>query len=306
MQIATLKLSTEEDELIDAKMKLDSKAEKVYFDLGEFFDKTLEVDVSEALKDSEDLESSSLTLGQLISAKKASSILKKEIKDQLIEDNMTTEKVNINDEKLTKNTLKITGKELAQMSANICKNLMENKKFTKCFENPEQTKKYLENVVETFEKGQFSEKFDVEISVYTKGIFKTVKRIDIVVSENNEKTSYVLTKVNKEEFVLEIEKDDKNVFLCDIKIQEKNDVYNIEFSFEQYEEKTVIKMAISYKYDEELTEVDTTNSVNVEKMSEKDSMKIYNNLANSKLYEIIEDISNSFYETTNSVDYDYY
>ena len=168
-QVYGIKLVKSGEELIDAKAKLEAESKKAYLDLGKFFNKTIEVDASEMLEEIADTDATeTLTFGQMISAKKVETILRKEVKKELKNEYFSSEKVTIEDENVTKNALKMSGKELKELMQNVCKNLADNDEFINCFKDGQEVKNSLKEMETELEDAEISDDMEFEIDIYTK------------------------------------------------------------------------------------------------------------------------------------------
>ncbi len=301
-QLYGIKLEKAEEELLNAKVKLNVESKKAYLDLGQFFNKVIELDASEILEgDAEIGGAQSLTFTQLLSAKKAESILRKEVKEQLSEEYFSSEKVTVDNQKLTKNSLKMSGKEFKKVFEKICTNLSENEEFINCFKDSQEVKESLKEINYVIEDSEISDEMEFEIDLYTKGIFKTIERIDIIIIEEGDKIAIEITKKAEEEFTYKLLEDDEDIAEGTIKIHETNNQINVETTAEADETKVTVKASVAKSYNEQLTDLNTNDAVKAEELSTADVMALYGNFMGSKLYTIMEEM---FSDTTNELTYD--
>ncbi len=290
-QVLGIKLDKSDDELIDAKAKLDSENQKIYLDLGQFFNKTIELDISDVLEDGMDTETTEpLNFMQFVTAQKAMAILRKEVKAEFKSEYFSTEKVTIENEKLTKNILKLTGRQFKEILENICTNLANNEEFIDCFEDENEVKDTLNEVKYELNDMDFSYDMQMEIDLYTKGIFTDVNRVDIVMTEDNETIAMEVTQKAEEEYTYKLLENNEGIMEGTIKIHTIDNKTEVEATAEAEDTKVTAKAAINTVYNEELTDINTQNAVKLEELSTTDVMALYGNFMGSKLYEIFEKI----------------
>ena len=290
-EVIGVQLTKAEENLIDAKAKLDSQSEKLYLNLGELFEKTIEIDSSEMSDSVAEEATEPLNFMQLLNAKKAETILKREIKQQLKSEYFSSEKTTTNDEKMTKNMLKMSGKEGKDVIKNVCTNLSQNDEFINCFKDAPEVKSYLTNLMEQVEDFEISEDTHFEIDLYTKGIVSTIKRIDFVVTQEEEKIAIQMTKVTDEEYNYELLSATEKILEGNIKIQKKEQHSEVEVTAKAEETTVTAKASADMVYDEKLSEFDMDNVVKLENLSVEDLMKLYNNFLGSQLYDVVEGLS---------------
>lgn len=285
-----IKLTKGEDEIINASAKIDSESEKAYVNLGEIFNKTIAMDISELLEDGADA-TESLNFMQLLTAKKAESILKKEIKNQLKSEYFVSEKTTIDGQNVTKNALKMSEKELKEAIQNICQNLSNNDEFIGCFEDGAEVKSMLQGIIDEIDDTEISDDTYFELDLYTKGILPEIVRVDFVITHNGEEIRIQITQVSNEEYVYEILENDEKIIEGTVKIQDNGDQATAEVTATA-EGITVTATATgNVVYDEELSEFDMNDVVNSEELTMEDIMVIYGNFLQSNLYDLIEQFS---------------
>ncbi len=285
-----IKLTKGEDEIINANAKMDSESEKAYVNLGEIFNKTIAMDISELLEDGADA-TESLNFMQLLTAKKAEAILKKEIKNELKTEYFVSEKTTIDGENITKNVLKMSGKELKEAIQNVCQNLSNNDEFIGCFEDGAEVKSMLQDIINQIDDTEISDDTYFELDLYTKGILPEIVRVDFVITDNGEEIRIQMTQVSSEEYAYEIVEDDEKIIEGTVKIQDNGDQATAEVTATA-EGITVTATATgNVVYDEELSEFDMNDVVNSEELTMEDIMVIYGNFLQSNLYDLIEQFS---------------
>lgn len=285
-----IKLTKGEDEIINASAKMDSETQKAYINLGELFNKTIEMDISEMFEDGADA-TESLNFMQLLTAKKAEAILKKEIKAQLKNEYFASEKTTIDGQNVTKNMLKMSGKELKDTVKAICQNLSQNDEFINCFEDREEVKSMLQDIIDEVDDIEISDDTYFELDLYTKGIFPEIVRVDLVVTEDGEETRIQVTQTSNEEYAYQILQNNEKSIEGTVKIQDNGDQAKAEVTATA-EGITVTATATGkVVYDEELSQFDMNDVVSSDELTMEDIMVLYGNLLQSNLYEIIQQFS---------------
>lgn len=299
-----LKLTKASDELVDAKLMIEEESKNMYVDLGEFFDKTIQVDLSEVLEDEAEITDTKISsFGKMLNGLKAEQIIKETIKNELKEEYFSSEKVEIDGKKVTKNEMKVSGKETVTILKNIVKNLSENEEFLSCYEDKDDIKETLENALDSFEDADVEEDGYMIIDIYTSGITQKIERVDITVDSDDEKVTMQVAKKAEGLYSYKLSSDasdDKIEGEVKINISKESFEFGISMKYEETE--IALNIDGNVEYDKELDTVDTKKAVNVEDLSEDDMYEIIGNFAESKLYEIIEEIEESSYD---EYDYDY-
>lgn len=290
-QIFGVTLAKAQDKLVDAKAKMEGETQKTYVDLGEFFDKTIEMDTSEILEDELDNEASEgLDFVQMLYGKKAMAIAKKEIKDQFKKEYFETEKTTIDNEKVTKNVCKLTGKDFKDIIENVCTNLAKNEEFLDCFEDRIQVKESLEELKQEAQNSELSDDVQFEFDLYTKGFLNQIKRLDATIEEEGETFSVQITKVSDEEYAYALIDDNGDEIQGSVKIHKTDSKTEVISVAEVEGVKVTAKVAVDMVYNEELSEFKKNNVVKSEELTSTDIMTLYGNFMNSKLYEFVESI----------------
>lgn len=285
-----IELTKGDNEIINASAKMDSESEKAYINLGELFNKTIEMDISEMFEDGANA-TESLNFMQLLTAKKAETILKKEIKAQLKNEYFTSEKSTIDSENVTKNMLKMSGKELKDTIKTICQNLSQNDEFINCFENGDEVKSMLQDIIYEVDDDKISDDTYLELDLYTKGIFPKIVRVDFVITENNQEIRIQVTQVSNEEYAYQILQNNEQAIEGTVKIQDNDNQAKVEVTATA-EGTTVTATATgNVVYDEELSQFDMNDVVATEELTMEDIMILYGNFLQSNLYDIIEQFS---------------
>lgn len=254
------------ENLLSGKLYYANGDENVYLYVQDLFDKYFKFNLKEAVKDEEDLSSiqnlfsgdTSSTAGK-IDSKKVVTILKDTIVSNLKDEYFTKEKV----DGLTKNTMKLTITEIKQMVKNIATSLKDNQEFLNCFEKKEEIKEGLEDLLKEIDETDADEEIsNIEVSIYTKGMKNEVEKFEIK-----------LTNSKSEQMIMNMVETEKGKFVIDADIPEVGKV----------------KLNIEVKNDTntDIENVNVSDSVEINNMSQGDMLKLYGNLMNMKLYKYI-------------------
>ena len=255
-----------DENLLSGKLYYANGDENVYLYVQDLFDKYFKFNLKEAVKNEDDLSSIqnmfngdvSTTVGK-IDSKKVATILKDTIVSNLKDEYFTKEKV----DGLTKNTMKLTITELKQMIKNITTSLKDNQEFLNCFEKKEEIKEGLEDLLKEINEADTNEGIsNIEVSIYTKGMKNEVEKFEIK-----------LTNSKSEQMIMNMVETEKGKFVIDADIPEVGKV----------------KLNIEVKNDTntDIENVNVSDSVEINNMSQGDMLKLYGNLMNMKLYKYI-------------------
>lgn len=300
--VVGVKLVKAKDDLLDAKMKIEEESQKMYIDLGELFGKTIKLNVEDVLEDEIKTQDTSVSsIGQMINELKAEQIVKTEIKSQLKDEYFSTEKASVDGNNLTKNELKISGKEFIDMLKTICNDLANNDEFLSCYEDKDAVKDSFKDFVENIDDIEADKDTYIIIDIYTSGIMKNVERVDISVDDESEKVTLQLTEKGDNQYAYKIVVDDKTEIEGDLKVKFNENDFVFEISMKYEETEVALSINGNIVYDEELEKFDTKNAVEMDDITMEDYYEIMGNLSESKLYQIIEEMSGSYDSTS-----DYY
>ena len=299
----------------------------VYVYLEDIFDRYFRIDISEYLTELNSLQQNNMyTLSENADIDNLKEIIKSEIANQLTEDRFTTENVDvtINNQTVStrKSSLRLTITELRNILMNIFGNLESNQEFLSCFANPNNIVQLLQELTVSLNEPTDFENTVIGIDIYTKGLFPEIVKTDLVIDVPNEGVvTFNINKIDENncEFFAEMEVDTNGIQAT---VQALSGTYKKEVVDENTEsiefvvnipdlgnvtiniEKSVIK-------NEPIQSVDTTNSVDIENISETDQATIMQNMQNHPLFQLVQSIyssAQSTYETNESYDgyYDNY
>ena len=254
------------ENLLSGKLYYANGDENVYLYVQDLFDKYFKFNLKEAVKDEDDLSSiqnmfngdASTTVGK-IDSKKVVTILKDTIVSNLKDEYFTKEKV----DGLTKNTMKLTITEIKQMIKNIATSLKDNQEFLNCFEKKEEIKEGLEDLLKEIDETDADEEIsNIEVSIYTKGMKNEVEKFEIK-----------LTNSKSEQMIINITETEEGKFVIDADIPEVG--------------KVKLNLEVKNDTNTDIENVNVSDSVEINNMSQGDMLKLYGNLMNMKLYKYI-------------------
>lgn len=290
-EIVGLKWEKANDELINAEMKVEVDSKNLYINLGELFEKTIKLDISDLVDDEFEIaQTETLSLSQMVNAEKANKIFRKEIKEQLKDEYFSTEKVTIDDEKLTQNKLRMSEKEIYDVIKNVCNNLSENEEFLECYEDKEKVKGTFKEIIDSFDEADIEEDVYYEIDLYTKGIFKNIQRVDIVLEEDEEKITIQFNEKEDDIYTYKILEEEEVVAEGEANIEIDDDNFALDISVKADETEVKFKLSGNLVYDEEFSEFDTSSAVAIDKMTQDDYSELIQNFTNSKLYTLFTEL----------------
>lgn len=255
-----------DENLLSGKLYYENGDENVYLYVQDLFDKYFKFNLKEAVKNEDDLSSIqnmfngdvSTTVGK-IDSKKVATILKDTIVSNLKDEYFTKEKV----DGLTKNTMKLTITELKQMIKNITTSLKDNQEFLNCFEKKEEIKEGLEDLLKEIDETDADEEIsNIEVSIYTKGMKNEVEKFEIK-----------LTNSKSEQMIINITETEEGKFVIDADIPEVG--------------KVKLNLEVKNDTNTDIENVNVSDSVEINNMSQGDMLKLYGNLMNMKLYKYI-------------------
>lgn len=275
--VAKIDTDYDNESLIDLQFFVDNKNKKSYLYAKDYYAKYIEIGMDDDNTLNELFEPGKLNLTQKVNQKKSKKILIKELTSIIKDEDCYKENGMY--------IFKISSKELADRLKTALTNLKNNQEFVDCYQNPDEVKENLENIISsiTVENPNQTIKYSVSKKVLTNKIEKL-----IVSSEKNEisfemednKINYTLKEEN--ESILSgyiIITKEKNGKKYEVSIKIPN-VGELTLNFDILNEKT-----------EEIDKVDTTKTTTINEITKDEQMKIVEKLQTSKIYEIITSLS---------------
>lgn len=297
------------DKLIVGRVYYNSNDKMAYGYIEELFDKYFKMDLSssdynemnETFNDIFETQSE-MKLGEKVSLKKAVKILKEEISDKLNKEYFSKENCKINvaskEVKTTKFKLILTEKQFVEMLQSICKELSENDDFLECWEEKDKIKDALVQMSNQLNETEKNDEVKIEFNIYKKGILNKFVKFEINMYEVNnedEKISFDVVKENDKKYLFnaksEIEKENVE-FSGDINIEKiDSDTYKyvVGSNIPEFGNIT-LNIEVSNKLNGTIENVNKSDAVSLEDLTEEEQETIYNNLQRMKLYEVLQNI----------------
>lgn len=297
------------DKLIGGRVYYNSNDKMAYGYIEELFDKYFKIDLSssdynemnETVNDIFETQSE-MKLGEKVSLKKAVKILKEEISDKLNKEYFSKENCKINvaskEVKATKFKLILTEKQFVEMLQSICKELSENDDFLECWEEKDKIKDALVQLSNQLNETEKNDEVKIEFNIYKKGILNKFVKFEINMYEVNnedEKISFDVVKENDKKYLFnaksEIEKENVE-FSGDINIEKiDSDTYKyvVGSNIPEFGNIT-LNIEVSNKLNGTIENVNKSDAVSLEDLTEEEQETIYNNLQRMKLYEVLQNI----------------
>ena len=297
------------DKLIGGRVYYNSNDKMAYGYIEELFDKYFKMDLSssdynemnETFNDIFETQSE-MKLGEKVSLKKAVKILKEEISDKLNKEYFSKENCKINvaskEVKATKFKLILTEKQFVEMLQSICKELSENDDFLECWEEKDKIKDALVQMSNQLNETEKNDEVKIEFNIYKKGILNKFVKFEINMYEVNnedEKISFDIVKENDKRYLFnaksEIEKENVE-FSGDVnieKIDSNTYKYVVGSNIPEFGNIT-LNIEVSNKLNGTIENVNKSDAVSLEDLTEEEQETIYNNLQKMKLYEVLQNI----------------
>ncbi|MBQ2916791.1 MAG: hypothetical protein IJE59_01215 [Clostridia bacterium] len=292
-------------EIVDLGLEYDNQAvidAQVYYNNGEMyayleglFDKYIQMDMDEETKAALDEVFSSVNSEDMKNAEKAVNIIRDELKAQINEKGeFAKEKETIdvadNEEKVTKTTLKLTQKELYSLVADMCLNLADNDEFIDYFGQKELADA-LEEIAELIKDEETNNKNYAEISLYTKGLLNSnLVAVDLSIYSADDASTVVVSVVKEDEGVYSYKVSAKASGIKMDFLKGKVEIDKDKDSKEEQSGKATItaevvetgsaKLEIDYavEVNKGIDKVDTSNSVNMNSLTQEDMQAIMTKL----------------------------
>lgn len=306
--LANIETDYNKKDLLNAQVYSSAKDEKTYVYLKDFFDKYIEVDMDSNAYDSikEVFESERKITDKKDTIKKALNVVKKEITNSIKKEYCSSEKakVNINgkDVNTTKNTIKMNEKQFTSEVNTIIKNLKESKEFLACFEDSDKVKEALENIISELDDTSTDESATIEINVYMTGLIKQqMVKFEAKVEETEQKVAFEVTKIEENNYKIIASQDGKEVMNGTIAVEKKNEnegTAKISVNINELG-KVELKVKYAVKLNEKIDEINPSNSVKLDAITQEDQKKILISLQNSELYKLITKFGGSTSELPN-------
>lgn len=305
-EFVKLGVDYDNEKVLDAKISYKNQEDNIYAKVEELFDKSFAIEVDEEMKAQFKTifeEAKALSTGDYENSKKASEILKDSITNRLKDEYFSQENVEIdvNGEKVStrKSVLTLTPPQLKEVLGGIVSDLKNSEEFINCF--VEEDREEIKNVLNELETSVNSitsedENVTVKFNLYTKGMNQQFVKFEVVATNSIDEYAISVLKTDAENYTLianqKVDGEASELLNCTITVKVVNDTttdLTVKVNVEELGEVTV-NLQASYVINEAIESIDTTNSVNIEELTEADQQKIMTNLEGMKIYTIVQDI----------------
>lgn len=304
-ELVNLDVIYDNDKVIDGQAYYDLSDKELYLYVQDLFDKYLKIDVSsseydevnEAMKELLEVQEE-MKLGEKVSLEKATKIFEEKISDKLLKEYFSKEEAELTIDgkqvKTTKFKLTLTQAQLIDIISSICNELAQDEEFLNCWEDKEELKEGLLDIVEQLEDVERDEKSTVEFGIYKKALINELVKFDMAILVDGDKGLFEVTKTAKNTYSYLVsvteEGEDTVEITGTVKVDEVDkNTYKIEFSINIPEFGNVtLNFEISNKINEGIETINKSNSVSMQELTENDLTKIQENLQKMKIYELLE------------------
>ncbi|MCI9064044.1 MAG: hypothetical protein HFJ17_05535 [Clostridia bacterium] len=310
-ELVKLGLDYDNENIIDAKLSYKNNDDNAYGYVKDLFDKcfALPIDAESKTQIATIFEESKKLASGNKDSKIATDYLKKSISDRLKDEYFSKEDVKVEvdgkEKQTKKSTLTLTATQLQEVLSGIVEDLKKDE-FINCFveEDRQEVKESLNELESSLNElktalGE-SKEATIKLNIYNKGINSEFVKFEIVAAEQDEEYNISVVKNNKEDYVLTVtsKKGEKTEELLNCKItvkdvDDKTTDISVTVNVPDVGEVTV-NLQVSYTANEPIEDLDTSNSVNINELSNEDQQKIMSNLQNMKAYKVFMEIYQKF------------
>lgn len=291
--LLTTNIDYKNQKLLGGKVFYQKGDKNIYLFIQDLYDKYFKINIDDVVNDE---EITNAVTNSDINLKEASKILISTIEENLKDEYFSQEKV----EDMTKNTIRMTTTELADLSTKVITSLKNNESYLACFGNREEIVNGLEEALDEIEDlKEDYENMQMEVSLYTKGIVKKLQKTEINIAKSEkEQATLTINKIdeNKAEFKLDVReiKDEMPVNAEVLKgtitrenVDENTEKYVIVTDNIPNFGKVTLNMEIKNQKETEIDSVNVSDSVKIEEMTQLEMIKLYTNLTKMQIYPLI-------------------
>lgn len=280
------------DKLLDAEIQYQKG--NAYILLNDVFDKYITVDSMNEIDNY--FETVQITEDHKILVTEVKKALTNSLESKFFETSKVELEINGKKENVTKNTLKLTKENISELSKKFLETLKNDDKFLNSYAKINNTdedavKDSLEKAIDDINDEDLGQSTG-EISLYTKGLFNKLIKVEMLISEGNDSLELSLTKNDDNNYVAKLVTMDKEEYLLNINVQKEGNSLNLKLSTNVDNQSILLDIKYGYEYDKEVTLKDTSDSVNVNELTEEQATQIMNKLSqNAGIQKIIQAIS---------------
>lgn len=205
------------------------------------------------------------------------------------------EKISVNgkDVNADKYVLKMTYEQMVNEFVTIYENLNKNEEFLNCWSDSKQIKSEFESMINSLKTEKFDEtESTIAVNLYRTGLKQEFIRVDFVSESNGEKVTLRIEKQG-EVYAYKAIMLGQEMFSGTVKVEKADEEITklgLTLKIEKMME-LALNVEVAASINGEFKGFDTKNAINPEEISEDEKQEIKENLENSKLYELIEEIS---------------
>lgn len=311
-ELVKLGLDYDNEKVLDAKLSYKNQEDNAYGYVEELFDKYFAIPFDEDTRAelaSIFEECKNLSAGDN-SSDKAIDFIESSISDRLKDEYFSQEEARIDVDgkeiNTKKSTLTLTVVQLKEVLSGLVEDLKKDE-FINCFadEDKEEVKESINEIETSLNELKESlgddENAIMKFNIYSKGINSEIVKFEIIAIDESEEYNISILKNDKETYKLlvtektgEQTEEVLNSIITVKDVDDKTTNITVALNIQDVGDITVDLQA-SYVTNEPIEDLDTTNSVSIDGLSEEDQEKIMSNLQNMKIYQIIQEIYMSMY-----------
>lgn len=285
-----IKSNYDSQKLVNANIYMESGNSYIY--LEDIYDKYIKVPIN-------DYDSLFTNMDKKEDYKIVLNSVHNAINNSLKDEYFTKEKVTVDGKKVNKNTLKLNKNTYTTIKKDIVNSLLNDNKFLDSYskisaKDVNEIKENLNDVL--VEDDDFEE---MDLSIYTKGINFEFVRFEISNASNQ-----IIISSNDDIYNFEYFEDEQVIYDGSIKVDiGSNDVtYNISLNDKEENISTDFTIKNSVEYNKKVTQMDVSNSVNLDDITNKEMNEIYFKILGSDgISKLIQDIQGSDFDSNYSI-----
>ncbi|MGN1271116.1 MAG: hypothetical protein ACI4UX_03985 [Clostridia bacterium] len=296
-EIVKLGLDYEEKPEISAQLYCNGNGE-IYAYLNDLFDKYIKIDLEDEQK--ENLKNIFESTAEQEKTNKAIKEIKEELKKQLkeidsFEQEEATIKINDEEQKVKKTSIKFTDEQVCNMLSDIYTNLSENKEYLECLDDSQ--KDNLKEVATMIEKIETNGKNTIKVSLYTKGLLNELigTNIELYSAKEEQTITIAIVKESKNSYKYDVSMKMigmkanivKGEVIIDKEKIDNGEKGKVTLTAETSEIMELGKAKIEIEYDltynEKVDEVNVENSINVNELTQENILEITTKLIQKPL-----------------------
>ena len=285
-----IKSNYDSQKLVNANIYMESGNSYIY--LEDIYDKYIKVPIN-------DYDSLFTNMDKKEDYKIVLNSVHNAINNSLKDEYFTKKKVTVDGKKVNKNTLKLNKNTYTTIKKDIINSLLNDNKFLDSYSkiSDQDVNEIKENLNDALVEDDDFEEMD--LSIYTKGINFEFVRFEISNASNQ-----IVISSNDDIYNFEYFEDEQVIYDGSIKVDiGSNDVtYNISLNDKEENISTDFTIKNSVEYNKKVTQMDVSNSVNLDDITNKEMNEIYFKILGSDgISKLIQDIQGSDFDSNYSI-----